>query len=203
MGRGGHGDDEGTPYDQTLDELDFLRSACAAAQRGQAEQLRALLTRRGASVALGGGAVGGRGYTPLHYAAREGRLECAQILLDAGACRASARPGRRVCSQLLSAFVAHTTGAAVDARTAAGGATALHRAAFTGRVDVVALLCVVPPKREACGVRGRSRTRPRAAQAAPRRGRDAAGRGRRDCAAQSRGAGKHNARRCCLVLPPP
>ena len=90
MGRGGHGDDEGTPYDQTLDELDFLRSACAAAQRGQLDKLAALLARRGAAAALGGGAVGGRGYTPLHYAAREGHLECARILLDAGACAACA-----------------------------------------------------------------------------------------------------------------
>ena len=90
MGRGGHGDDEGTPYDQTLDELDFLRSACAAAQRGQLDKLQALLSRRGAAAALGGGAVGGRGYTPLHYAAREGHLECARVLLDAGACAENA-----------------------------------------------------------------------------------------------------------------
>ena len=102
MGRGGHGDDEGTPYDQTLDELDFLRSACAAAQRGQLDKLAALLARRGAAAALGGGAVGGRGYTPLHYAAREGHLECARILLDAGACAAcAAAAANHVASGLL------------------------------------------------------------------------------------------------------
>ncbi len=85
MGRGGHSDDEGTPYDQRVEELDFLRSACACAQRGQAEKLAALLARRGPASLHWDGVGGLSGYTPLHYAAREGRLECARILLAAGA----------------------------------------------------------------------------------------------------------------------
>ena len=98
MGRGGHGDDEGTPYDQRLEELDFLRSACAAAQRGQAAALAALLARRGEKALHDDGVAGGSGYTPLHYAAREGRLDCARLLLDAGAaaaqCTCRCRGGR-------------------------------------------------------------------------------------------------------------
>lgn len=53
MGRGchghGHSDDDdagGTPYDQSVEEMDFLRSACAAAQRGQTDKLRAMLDRK-------------------------------------------------------------------------------------------------------------------------------------------------------------
>ncbi len=85
---GGHAHDSdevdaGTPYDQSLEELDFLRSACAAAQRGQAEKLEALLSRRPQSIHWDGVA-GKSGYTPLHYASREGRLECVRLLLRAG-----------------------------------------------------------------------------------------------------------------------
>lgn len=53
MGRGGHGhghsdDDDvgGTPYDQSLEELEFMRSACSAAQRGQTEKLRGMLDKK-------------------------------------------------------------------------------------------------------------------------------------------------------------
>jgi hypothetical protein len=46
MGRGGHSDDEGTPYDQRLEEVEFMRSACAAAQRGDIDKLRDMLDRR-------------------------------------------------------------------------------------------------------------------------------------------------------------
>ena len=66
------------------------------------------------------GVAGGSGYTPLHYAAREGRLDCARLLLDAGAaaaqCTCRCRGGRLT--------PAARAGAEVDRRTAAGGATA-------------------------------------------------------------------------------
>ena len=57
---------------------------------------------------------GTSGYTPLHYAARAGRLEAARLLL--------------------------ARGAAPDARTAAGRATPLHRAAHVGCVPLIELL---------------------------------------------------------------
>ena len=91
-------DDEGTPYDQRLEEMEFMRGACAAAQRGDLEKLRALLSRR-PELAHADGA-GGDSSTPLHYAAREGHAECVSLLLSRGA--------------------------AVDAATSAGAATPLH-----------------------------------------------------------------------------
>ena len=46
MGKGGHDDDDGTPYDQTLEEVEFVRSACAAAQQGHLDKLRGMLERK-------------------------------------------------------------------------------------------------------------------------------------------------------------
>lgn len=113
--------DQLTLVDQSLEELDFLRSACAAAQRGQADKLQALLTRpRGPGGATGwglhgeDGGAGSSGLTPLHYAAREGHLGCVRVLLAAGA--------------------------DVGRRTTAGGATALHRASHQGHVAVIQAL---------------------------------------------------------------
>ena len=113
MGRGGHSDDEATPYDQSLEELEFMRGACAAAQRGDLRTLRDAVARRPHLLADDG--VGGdSGYAPLHYAAREGHAACVSFLLEAGA--------------------------RVDRATKEGRATALHRAAYTGRSDVIAIL---------------------------------------------------------------
>ena len=113
MGRGGHSDDEGTPYDQRLEEVEFMRSACVAAQRGDVDKLRAMLHRR-PDIVTNDGVGGDSGYTPLHYAAREGHAECVRVLL--------------------------ASGANANARTRAGGATPLHRAAFTGEATCVRLL---------------------------------------------------------------
>lgn len=99
---------------QGLDELEFGRSACSLAQRGQTARLRALLGRRPELVHSDGTPGGNSGYTPLHYAARGGRLEAARLLLSRGA--------------------------SVDAATAAGGATALHRAAYAGHLQVTQAL---------------------------------------------------------------
>ena len=113
MGRGGHSDDEATPYDQSLEELEFMRGACAAAQRGDLRTLRDAVARRPHLLADDG--VGGdSGYAPLHYAAREGHAACVSFLLEAGA--------------------------RVDRATKEGRATALHRAAYTGRRDVIDIL---------------------------------------------------------------
>ena len=113
MGRGGHSDDEGTPYDQRLEEVEFMRSACAAAQRGDIDKLRDMLDRR-PDIVRDDGISGDSGYTPLHYAAREGHDACVSLLL-----------GR---------------GANVNSATRAGGATPLHRAAFTWQERCVAML---------------------------------------------------------------
>ena len=113
MGRGGHSDDEATPYDQRIEEVEFMRGACAAAQRGDLGCLKGIIDRRPKLLADDG--VGGAsGYTPLHYASREGHLDCVTFLIKQGA--------------------------RVDQSTSSGNATALHRAAYTGQVKVVKAL---------------------------------------------------------------
>lgn len=101
-----------TGLEQSLAEMEFARSACAAATNGDVEKLRKSLERNPGAV-FHDGAGGGSGYTPLHYAARGGHLECVTLLLQAKA--------------------------PVVARTS-GGATPLMRAAFAGHAAVCAML---------------------------------------------------------------
>ena len=115
-GRGAQGCDcqhAPTGLEQSVEELDFVRSACSAAQNGETEKLRRMLDRNPGVHLFSDGGDGSSGYTPLHYAARNGHAECVTLLLQAGA--------------------------EVDASTA-GGATSLHRAAFAGHERIVALL---------------------------------------------------------------
>ena len=97
------------PASQTLEELDFLRSACSAAQKGDVQRLADLLVKRPASLVddgVSGGhkhlsadgqpvvcahlclscflCAGQSGYTPLLYAARSGHLEAVTMLIKAG-----------------------------------------------------------------------------------------------------------------------
>lgn len=104
----------GAAVQQTLDELEFARSACALASSGDVGRLGRLLDRDPSAVGGAAGGGGATGYTPLHYAARAGRLDAARLLLSRGA--------------------------EVDARTAAGRATPLHRAAHVGCLPMVELL---------------------------------------------------------------
>mmetsp|Transcript_22627 Transcript_22627/g.31546 ORF Transcript_22627/g.31546 Transcript_22627/m.31546 type:complete len:172 (+) Transcript_22627:295-810(+) len=108
-----HSDDESTPYDQSLEEVEFMRSACAAAQRGHLKKLEHMIERHPEVVNSDGG-LNTSGYTPLHYASREGHVNIVRLLLNSGV--------------------------QVDASTRAGSATPLHRAAFTGHSDVLVLL---------------------------------------------------------------
>ncbi len=75
--------------------------------------------------------------TPLHWAVQSGHLECARLLLQAGACREAAITVR--CTRL------HTRRRCCpDTRRCAGapqdGETPLHFAAHKGRPDIVLLL---------------------------------------------------------------
>lgn len=86
---------------QTLDELDFERGLWFAAQYGDIDRAHLLLIK-GTHVDQRDSA----GYTPLHYAARNGHLELCRLLVEGGAC--------------------------VNATTSQVQATALHRAAAAG-----------------------------------------------------------------------
>jgi hypothetical protein len=102
-----------TGLEQSLEEMEFTRSACQAAQIGDLEKLRRMIERNPGAV-YHDGAEGRSGYTPLHYAARSGHEECVTLLLQSGA--------------------------SVHARTSAGGATPLMRAAFAGHAQICQML---------------------------------------------------------------
>ena len=101
-----------TGMEQSLDEMEFARSACSAAQNGDAGKLQQCLDRNPSAV-YHDGVAGRTGYTPLHYAARSGNVACVSLLLRAGA--------------------------PVKARTT-GGATPLMRAAFAGHASIITML---------------------------------------------------------------
>lgn len=86
---------------QSLAEVDFMRSACAAAKAGDCDRLAQILFRRPDSIhddgVSGQGfcsklliirtwnlSTGNSGYTPLHYASRAGRLNAVVLLLRRG-----------------------------------------------------------------------------------------------------------------------
>jgi len=90
-----------------------MRSACAAAQRGKVAELERMLQRRPFLVNCDG-VNNTSGYTPLHYACREGHIDVVRLLLR---------------------YEAN-----INSKTRSGGATPLHRAAFTGQTAVIRLL---------------------------------------------------------------
>ncbi|KAL5961782.1 Ankyrin repeat domain-containing protein 39 [Taenia solium] len=98
------------PCAQTLQEMDFERGPWGCAIYGKTDRLLQLL-ERGIEV----DARDAYGFTPLHYAAKNGRLEICQMLL--------------------------ARGANVAATTRCGKATPLHRAAYSGNLSIVQLLC--------------------------------------------------------------
>ena len=101
-------------YNQTLDELHFERSACGAAADGNVRKLRELVLKDHSNVNRGDGV---SGLTPLHYAARNGKIPCVKLLL-------------------------HENKSLVDVNkiTTSGKATALMRAAYGAHEEIVKLL---------------------------------------------------------------
>eukprot|EP00891_Asterochloris_glomerata_P003866 jgi/Astpho2/3866/gw1.00062.173.1_t len=90
-----------------MEELDYLRSACAAAQEGNTTRLEEILRKCPEALQDDGH----RGYSPLHYAARGGHGAAVDLLLRQGA--------------------------SVNAATSAGRATPLHRASYMGHLHIV------------------------------------------------------------------
>lgn len=95
---------------QSMEELDYLRSACAAAQEGNTTRLEEIL-RKCPEALQDDGHRGSTGYSPLHYAARGGHGAAVDLLLRQGA--------------------------SVNAATSAGRATPLHRASYMGHLHIV------------------------------------------------------------------
>lgn len=99
------------PLQQSLDELEFERSACKAALDGDVARLQKLEQNR---PHLLDEASGGAGLVPLHYASRAGKKDAALFLL-------SRAPWRAFC-------------------LSNGGATPLHKAAACGHDQIVDML---------------------------------------------------------------
>ncbi|KAG8457370.1 hypothetical protein KFE25_005051 [Diacronema lutheri] len=157
--------DEPTGVEQSLEELGFLRSACAAAQSGDVAKLARLLgNKRLDALHSDGTAEGGTGYTPLHYAARAGQLACVELLLARGAnanaltASGGATPLHRAAHQGHAAVVDALLGARADPSIVdSDGSTALHKAAEEGRAEAFdALLRAMPTLAGARDKRGRT-----------------------------------------------
>jgi len=94
---------------QTLDEMSFERGPWYPASNGDYEAIRRYLDKGGDP-----SVIDTAGYTPLHYAARNGYGNIAEALLGKGA--------------------------SVNAGTKASDSTPLHRACLSGNVSIVRLL---------------------------------------------------------------
>ncbi|KAG2482473.1 hypothetical protein HYH03_018580 [Edaphochlamys debaryana] len=139
-----------TGVEQSLDEMEFSRSACAAAQCGDVAKLRRILARNPQAISGDGGS--GGSYTPLHYAARAGHLEAVQLLLKSGAPVDAATRGMGATALQRAAGQGHA--AVVEALLRAGadaalgdcdGETALHKAAAQGSAEACRLLLSACP----------------------------------------------------------
>ena len=110
-----------TDLQQTLDEIDFTKSACYAAMHGNLDGLKNILEKHPEQIESDGTGhhhmpvcMIGTGYSPLIYASRAGHVDIVAHLLSIGA-----NPNRK---------------------TKAMGSTALHRAAYAGHEEIVSML---------------------------------------------------------------
>ncbi|MCO5574166.1 hypothetical protein L7F22_027948 [Adiantum nelumboides] len=94
---------------ESFEEMDFHRSLAGAAVSNDISRMQHILHR-----GIPADMPDANGYTPLHYAARNGHLDACLLLLE--------------------------NGAQVDKCTRSGKATSLHRAAYAGHIEVVKTL---------------------------------------------------------------
>ena len=132
----------GTPYDQSLDEMEFQRGIWQAAIDNDATKIRKLYSK-GTDINI----VDSSGYTALHYASRNGHTELVNLLISYGACvncvtkagkdtplhRAAYVGNLDVIKTLLSA------GASIKQQNV-DGQTCFHKAVQRNHVDVVQYL---------------------------------------------------------------
>ena len=118
-------------FEQSLAELEFMRSASSAAQAGDSRRLEQLVTDQPHRLF----ACDSTGYTPLHYAARGGHSDCVSLLLRQRAC-VDARTSGGATALHRAAFTGQTAVCAMLLRANANasaqdsdGETPLHKAA--------------------------------------------------------------------------
>ena len=113
---------EGVLGRQSLEELEFTRSACAAAMNGQVYKLEQLLSR-GSGLHGDGTPTDSSGYTPLHYAAQAG-------------------PDNSLLERLMDTAAANSDDGddAGDSAANSDGDTPLHLAALGGHLAACELL---------------------------------------------------------------
>ena len=147
-----------TGLEQSLEEMEFTRSACTAAQTGELAKLQRMIERNPAAM-YHDGSTGRTGYTPLHYAARGGHAECVAFLLRKGA-PVEARTTGGATPLMRAAFAGHAaiSAALIRARSDvlsqdSDGETALHKAAAQQHKGVLAVLARECP--EACKLNNR------------------------------------------------
>ncbi|CAG8721065.1 18813_t:CDS:2, partial [Acaulospora morrowiae] len=73
---------QANPYAQSLDELDFQRSLHYASMVGDVGRVKTIISKKGFTIV---NEIDTAGFTPLHYASRNGHLEICRILLESGA----------------------------------------------------------------------------------------------------------------------
>ena len=139
-----------TGLEQSLEEMEFARSACSAATAGDMEKLRRIVERNPGAL-YHDGVAGRTGYTPLHYAARSGHAECVSALLREGA-PVHARTTGGATPLMRAAFGGHAAVCAALLRAGSApeaadsdGETPLHKAAQQQHAETVALLLKAHP----------------------------------------------------------
>ncbi|KAJ3273960.1 hypothetical protein HDV01_003630 [Terramyces sp. JEL0728] len=110
-------------YSQSLEEMDFERSIHNAAHKNNIQKVE-IMPDQLVNI------YDNSGYLPLHYAARQGHLEMAKLLIRKGAC--------------------------VNAKTRNGGVSVLHRACISGNVELVEYLIQKGADKEAVDRDGRT-----------------------------------------------